>query len=473
MTNTCAKATTSGMEFICSYGYAEKSISGFVTTPATYKFVIKGRKVNANTSSAHASLDFFIDDKYVYNLSFMNTQDTDQVVTYTIPSNYSHKFTFKLNTFNSNARPIVSSMAVYRLDITPSVSPSPTQSVSGGAVKTGNYRNVLKEHLFTDQQINQRIDELWKAAYVDGKIAVVEGNSYPVLGDHAQDSIDSLPYAKSMLIAVMLDKKDAFNNLWNTLNPALFDPQTKLYYVEKSVKPQFVACCAKNYETSQYVITALMLADKRWGSNTAIDKLDYKKHALVALSGLKSVDNVGNQVNYPFSSNTIMKAQEYLSWPYVQDIAYTPNVIVTSMNINKPAFYELWYHYTNDPFWSLAAKQSRLYFRNQANPTNFLTRDFSDTFGKYTTALVRDEYNIKYNNTTHPQDYAQLSWKGAMNIALDYEWWRADTSWTPKYSDTLLRKFGITPYTYPSYYQYATGNAMNSTRELQCHTGIS
>ena len=84
-----------------------------------------------------------------------------------------------------------------------------------GARETGQYRNLLKEAGYTDQQIKARIDSIWYVIYEGPDKAYAEvGDSMAYLSDVKNRDVRTEGMSYGMMVAVQFDKKDMFDRLW-------------------------------------------------------------------------------------------------------------------------------------------------------------------------------------------------------------------------------------------------------------------
>ena len=166
----------------------------------------------------------------------------------------------------------------------------------------------------------------------------------------------------------------------------------------------------------QNIATALLLARGRW--RTTLGNIDYgaEAAALLDLIRNKEIYNCGvNGITAPFDAKSKL--------PYVEPTVASAGV--SSPSLAMPAYYDLWYQATADPFWRQAAVAARAYWKATANPT---------------TGLM--PVRATFDGTPVPafDTFSAESHRIHFNMALDGIW-SGDRPWLVDEGNRLLRFF--------------------------------
>ena len=321
-------------------------------------------------------------------------------------------------------------------------------SATGGAVASGQYRNLFAEAGHPQVEIRAKIDSAFARLFhgdkQDETVFYSAGKNVngplAFILDTANHDVRSEGMSYGMMIAVQLDKKAEFDALWNWARTFMYHSATNhpaCGYFSWSVQTNGVV----NDEMpapdgEEYFVTALFFASARWGDGHGI--YDYQSVAKRLLSDLKNRAIITG----PTLQGT--KTCGALFDPAHKMVRFTPdtaNSEHTDPSYHLPAFYELWSHLASPSdraFWSEAAVVSRDFFQRAADPVTGLCPEYANFDGTPWAAPWKPG----------SADFRFDAWREAMNWSVDWAWWAKDAR-EKLLSDRLLAFFasqGMTNY---------------------------
>ena len=285
-----------------------------------------------------------------------------------------------------------------------------------GAFYTGVYRNLFKEKLGkSDCEINAKIDNAFQQLFYgdddNQRLYYEVDNDMAYMKDVCNKDVRSEGMSYGMMICVQLDKKAEFDKLWKWA-------KTNMQYPESNnFSGYFAWQCKETGEKMDsdttsvapdgeiYFITSLLFASNRWGDSTGI--YNYKAEAQYILEKMLSKNGTGGAYNI-FDSETKL-------------VVFVPDKvgrIFTDPSYNLPAFFELWARWsdTNSDFWAATPAAARDLLQNASHETTGLFADYTNFDGT--------PCNTWFNP---PSDRFQLdAWRCAMNVGMDYHWFKED-----------------------------------------------
>lgn len=303
------------------------------------------------------------------------------------------------------------------------------QNKSQGAFYSQKYPNLFVELLNKrEDEVKAKIEDAFqKLFYGDDKIERVY---YPVGSDMAyikdiwNDDVRTEGMSYGMMIAVQLNKKEEFDRLWRW---------AKTYMQHKSGQREnfFAWHCKSNGEIldsnsasdgEEWFVTALLFASARWGNGEGI--FNYKAEAQKILDAMLSKADSSDRRNVV--TNMFNKKEK--------QVVFVPSGEAddfTDPSYHLPHFYEIWALLSdkNNQFWCDAAKISREFLKKTVHPKTGLAPDYANFDGTPT-----DPWNGGHNNFQYD------AWRVAMNVAVDYIWFRKD-DWAIEQSNRLLNFF--------------------------------
>jgi oligosaccharide reducing-end xylanase len=330
------------------------------------------------------------------------------------------------------------------------------QPPSTGAVASKNYRNLFKEWGKTDAEINAKIQTAWSRLFTGG-----DGGTYKIYNEvgsdmayiHTVDTNDvrSEGMSYAMMIAVQMDDQVKFNRLWKWAKTYMYNTTS----AGVNQRGYFAWQCGTDGSKKEssaapdgefYFVTSLLFASARWGDGEGI--FEYRKHAMQLLYDMLH-RFPGTQDSWEAKSMFNLTNNMPVFVPYGNSANHT------DPSYHLPAFYEVWaiemerdadnnkLHgvwdsvadlRTDAQFYRKAVQASRDFFPKTTNATTGLGPDYANFDGTPTGG--------------NHADFRFDAWRIAMNIAMDYAWWAAD-SWQITFADRIQSFFqskGVSSY---------------------------
>lgn len=273
-----------------------------------------------------------------------------------------------------------------------------------GAFHTGQYRNLLQEYGYSEEAIQARIEETWKHMFEGESTRIYHpvGEDMGYLLDTGNLDVRTEGQSYGMMMAVQLDRKDIFDRIWKW---------TRTYmYMTSGVHAGYYAWSCNPDGTprsngpapdgEEYFAMALFFASHRWGDGPP--PFDYSVQARELLHTCLHKGENGD--GYPMwnRDNKLIK--------------FIPEVEYSDPSYHLPHFYELFALWANEEdraFWAEAAAASREYLKIACHPQTGLAPEYA-------------HYDGTPNNDRGFGHFFSDSYRVAMNVGLDYEWFRKD-----------------------------------------------
>ena len=275
-----------------------------------------------------------------------------------------------------------------------------------GAFFTGQYRNLLQEYGYPAAEINRKIQETWEQLFFgDEEIRFYHpvGADMGFITDTGNHDVRTEGMSYGMMMAVQMDNQEIFDRLWKW---------TKTYmWHERGVYEGYFAwsCNLDGTRRAQgpapdgeeYFAMALLFAANRWGDRE--EPFNYSTHAKAILHEVVHKGENGKP-GHPM-------------WdPQTKLIKFIPECNFTDPSYHVPHFYELFARWGNPEdreFWAAAAQASREFLHKTCHPVTGLAPENAHYDG-------RPVYSHGHG------DFYSDSYRVALNIGLDYEWFRTD-----------------------------------------------
>lgn len=285
------------------------------------------------------------------------------------------------------------------------------------------YPNPFKDHGHSDADITAKINtafmQLFHGDAMAEAIYVIPSGSTGIayIHDVLHDDIRTEGIGIGMLIAVELDHRDEFDNLWTYARSMLRIPSGPAAGYFSSFCDDYIgasAACLDPFGLQQMTM-ALLLAHDHF---TTRGRVDYATDARELLAFMRykvgpdgGVDGFTGTFDGPAS--------------LVYDVPNISAAGVGRPSIEAPGYYALWAQATGDPFWTNAAKAARDYWHRTANATTGLTPIRATFAGAPIT-----NYGV----------FASEAYRTQIAMALDQIWVGGD-GWSPGEADRLLEFF--------------------------------
>lgn len=304
-----------------------------------------------------------------------------------------------------------------------------------GAWYSGNYRNLFVEIGKTPAEVDTKVNNAFQQLFFGD--SATESVYRQVGTDEAYiEAIDSKDIrtegqSYGMMIAVMMDRQDVFNKLWKFAKQKMqLTSGAGRGYFSWQVQTSNFASRANGAapDGEEYFVSALYLADKRWGSATGVANfLNYRQQADSILQYMLP----GRTGQGPMFDTT--RAQVL----FITDVNYT------DPSYHLPAFYRMWGEFAShhNGLWKRMADTSIAFLRRSWDPVTGLNPKFTTFEGVPMPSGT--------NNDADANIYATDAHRTPMNYGVDWSWFKSDTSIQSR-TKTLLDFFynkGISSYT--------------------------
>ncbi len=293
-----------------------------------------------------------------------------------------------------------------------------------------NYTNLFADLLGQNStQIQLKLDKAFNQLFYGDDLT--QRIYYQVRDDmayiqdiHNQDvRTEGMSYG--MMIAVQLNRKAEFDRLWKWA-------KTYMQHAGGPHRGYFAWHCRPDgtriddnaaSDGEEWFVTALFFAAARWGNGEGL--FNYQAEAQFIID---SMFDKGPDVNSPLVVTNLFNLHE-------KQVVFVPTGHLddfTDPSYHLPHFYELWALWDEQrrEFWQQAAAASRAFLKKTAHPQTGLTPDYA----------LFDGTPCEAPWETGHADFRFDAWRTAMNIALDYAWFRKD-EWAVLQSNRLLEFF--------------------------------
>lgn len=290
-----------------------------------------------------------------------------------------------------------------------------------GAFHTGQYRNVFAEYGYSEAEIQKKVEETFHELFFgdeDTKIYYELGEDKGYLLDTGNLDVRTEGISYGMMIAVQMDRQDLFNRFWLFAKEFMQHKEGRYKdYFAWHTKPDGTRISqGPAPDGEEYFAMALFFASNRWGDGE--EPFNYAEQARTILRACvhKGKEDEGDPM-----------------WdPETKLIKFIPEVDFSDPSYHLPHFYELfalWADERDRAFWKEAAEASRAYLKKACHPVTGLAPEYANYDGS-----PRTESHEKF------QYFFSDSYRVALNVALDYEWFRAD-EWAVEQSERIQKFF--------------------------------
>src|SRR5204863_3422773 len=221
------------------------------------------------------------------------------------------------------------------------------------------------------------------------------------------------------------DKRTEFDKLWTYASSVLQykDGPRRGYFQSTCDTVMSSQICDDPYGEAQ-LVTALIFAYDHWGSTTG--NINYAEGAVALLDVMRhKQDENGGIVGG--ITDTFDPAS---GLPFDVPVAWEAEAQIGRPSIVMPAYYDLWWQATGDPFWTRAAAAARAYLKATAYPS---------------TGLVPVRATFAGGTVTDWNSYQPESYRAQINMALDHGWSESNQQntedWNVKEANNVLKFF--------------------------------
>jgi oligosaccharide reducing-end xylanase len=290
-----------------------------------------------------------------------------------------------------------------------------------GAFYTGTYRNVFAEYGYGEAETRRKVEETFQELFFgdeDTRIYYDLGEDKGYLLDTGNLDVRTEGLSYGMMFAVQMDRQDLFNRLWlfaKTFMQHKSGPY-KDYFAWHATPEGKPISMGPAPDGEEYFAMALFFAANRWGEGE--EPFNYAEQARTILRA--AVHKGEEDEGHPM-------------WdPATKLIKFVPELDFSDPSYHLPHFYELfalWADERDRGFWKEAAELSRAYLKKACHPVTGLAPEYANYDGTPRT-----------ESHEHFQYFFSDAYRVALNVALDYEWFRAD-EWAVEQSERIQRFF--------------------------------
>ena len=274
-----------------------------------------------------------------------------------------------------------------------------------GAFYTGEYRNLFKEYGYSEAEIEKKVQDTWEELFFDEELRIYHpvGDDMGYITDTGNNDVRTEGMSYGMMMAVQMDNQEIFDRLWKWT-------KTYMWHDSGHYKGYFAWSCqldgTRNFQGpapdgEEFFAMALLFASKRWGDRE--EPFNYSEQAKDILYEVIHKGEEGNPGHPMWNSENKL-------------IKFIPECEFSDPSYHLPHFYELfsrWGNPEDSEFWAEAAKASREYLHKACHPVTGLAPEYAHYDGTPETSRGHG-------------DFFSDSYRVALNIGLDYEWFKAD-----------------------------------------------
>lgn len=314
---------------------------------------------------------------------------------------------------------------------------------SAHSFTTGKYRNLFREIGKTDTEIVQKLESAWNRLFYgndsDQRVYYPVGKDMAYIKDVGNNDVRSEGMSYGMMIAVQYNKKAEFDRLWKWAKTYMQHPAGpwKGYFAWQCRPDGTQIGKTPASDGEEYFVMALFFAHARWGTGRGI--FNYRAEADLILDQMVNKEAINGGV-VDGATNMFNHAEKQVVF-----VPFGTAATFTDASYHLPAFYELWSRWAakDKQFWAECALSSRAYFKRHCHPTTGLASDYS-SFQGVPMGAPWDPNSTAYN-------FQHDAFRVAGNIAMDYQWFGAD-SWQVEQNNRLLDFFNAQKPDYVSLY---------------------
>jgi oligosaccharide reducing-end xylanase len=310
-----------------------------------------------------------------------------------------------------------------------------------------SYRNLFREYLGKlDSEVQAKLETAWQQLFYgdddNQRVYYPVGADLAYIEDIGNGDVRTEGMSYGMMIAVQMDKKAEFDRLWKWA-------RTYMVQTEGPFKGYFAWHCSTDGgqldagpapDGEEWFVMALFFASGRWGDGQGL--FNYRQQAQTILDTMRTKTAEGNGI-----ATDMFDSQE-------KQVVFVPvgkGATFTDPSYHLPAYYDLWARWADrdNQFWADAARTSRAFFKQAANPQTGLMPDYANFDG--TPATTDDHKDFRFD-----------AWRTLSNVAVDHAWFGADP-WQVEQSNrvlTFLASQGID--SYPNQYSL-DGKTLSAT----------
>jgi oligosaccharide reducing-end xylanase len=309
-----------------------------------------------------------------------------------------------------------------------SCQPPPAEAKLAGAYHTGRYPNLFADFLGVPADaVRARVDSAFQQLFHGNdsteRVYYPVGTDMAYVEDIASKDVRTEGMSYGMMIAVQLGKKEEFDRLWKWA-------KTFMQFASGPHRGYFAWHCRTDgtvldstaaSDGEEWFVMSLFFASARWGEGKGIHAYRAEAQGILRTMLHKEEEPGRGGVTNMFDAKSKL-------------VTFVPDSKAnhfTDPSYQVPHFHELWARWadTDNRFWCDAAAASRRLLRNAADTATGLSPDYSNFDGTPTTLWGGGHEDFRFD-----------AWRVAMNVAIDWLWFRKDP-WAITHSNRLLDFF--------------------------------
>ena len=272
------------------------------------------------------------------------------------------------------------------------------------------YRNIFGELGIGQEEIDKRLEEI-RQEYFFGpdKVYMEADNDTSYIMDTGNYDARTEGMSYGMMLCVQLDMKTEFDRIWKWSKDNMY--MTTGYnegYFSWSVQPDLsFKAEGPAPDGEEYYAMALFFASNRWGDGEGI--FNYSEEARKILSAMIHKGSPKREGAPMFNNDNYQ-------------ILFVPGSDFTDPSYHLPHFYELfskWAYEEDREFFKKAAKVSREFLVKACHEKTGFSAEYSEFDGSPMSKP------LPWTTDRHDWFYSD-AYRTAMNISLDYEWFKTD-----------------------------------------------
>jgi oligosaccharide reducing-end xylanase len=297
-----------------------------------------------------------------------------------------------------------------------------------GAYLTGVYPDLFSSLLgLPESAVRGKIDSAFARLFYgrdsSERVYYPVGKDMAYVMDVANNDVRTEGMSYGMMIAVQLNKREEFDRIWKWA-------KTHMQFAEGPHRGYFAWHCRTDgmkldstaaSDGEEWFVMALFFASARWGEGPGI--YAYRTEACTILRTMlhKESEQGHGAISAMFDRHRKL----------VVFVPETPGNGFTDPSYQLPHYYELWARWGehDENFWCSAASASRRLLRLAADTSTGLSPDYATFDGKPTSPWGGGHGDFRFD-----------AWRVAMNVAVDWLWFRKDP-WQVTQSNRLLEFF--------------------------------
>ena len=283
-------------------------------------------------------------------------------------------------------------------------------------------RNILNEYGYSDELVNQKINETWEHIFENEPTKFYhEDADMAYMCDTGNDDARTEGMSYGMMMAIQMNRQDIFDKIW-------LWSKTYMYQKDGPFAGYFAWSCkpdgTKNAEGpapdgEEYYALALFYASKLWGDREA--PFDYSRQGKDIIQAMIHKGEEENTGDPMFNRDNKL-------------ILFVPGSPFSDPSYHLPHFYEeiAKYCYPEDKEFMLeAAKASRAYLPTTCHSITGLAPNYSNFDGSPVELERRPIVEAHYSD----------AYRVALNIGTDAQWNSKTNKWNEETAEKLQNFF--------------------------------